>query len=318
MDLSHLPEAVLVNMLRQASPTTVITAKRLNKKMHRIVERNHLAKPRVDEFNVEVRTFFSRTRPIGKLQLKNGGAVQRRLVVTMKRRNKSRQVVEEDVEGPSSLSGTHVIGEEMKKVLLCDRLSFDGITADTAFFNMLTAKWNDLRCIHNLSFTLCRLKFTEEQLLSLLARTSCRSLTLDFCHFEQDIITDKVIASMPQLRTLRVQPRSSVFHRHLTDTSVRNWGSSPPHTIALYNCSTSITLQGIFDMIKAVDVDTAVDWDFGRVLPSEGADGQLFSMLSIPGLTILVSDDFRSRRVQMTRGTSRIAFNLTKEEAYTS
>ncbi|VDP04664.1 unnamed protein product [Heligmosomoides polygyrus] len=286
MDLSHLPEAVLVNMLRQASPTTVITAKRLNKKMHRIVERNHLAKPRVDEFNVEVRTFFSRTRPIGKLQLKNGGAVQRRLVVTMKRRNKSRQVVEEGVEGPSSLSGTHVIGEEMKKV---KGLSFDGITADTAFFSMLTAKWNDLR-----------------------------SLTLDFCHFEQDIITDKVIASMPQLRTLRVQPRSSVFHRHLTDTSVRNWGSSPPHTIALYNCSTSITLQGIFDMIKAVDVDTAVDWDFGRVLPSEGADGQLFSMLSIPGLTILVSDDFRSRRVQMTRGTSRIAFNLTKEEAYTS
>lgn len=60
----------------------------------------------------------------------------------------------------------------------------------------------------------------------------------------------QVIASMPQLRTLRVQPRSSVFHRHLTDTSVRNWGSSPPHTIALYNCSTSITLQGIFDMIK--------------------------------------------------------------------
>ncbi|KAK6053868.1 F-box domain protein [Cooperia oncophora] len=147
MDLSLLPEEVLVNVLRQTSPTTVITAKRLNKKLHRIVERNHLAKPRVDDFNVEMRTFHGRTRPIGKLQLKNngGGTVHRRLVVTMKRKNKSRQVVEEGVEGPSNSSGTQLIAEEMKKVLLYERLSFDGVTADTEFMNMLTAKWNDLK-----------------------------------------------------------------------------------------------------------------------------------------------------------------------------
>ncbi|VDL84250.1 unnamed protein product [Nippostrongylus brasiliensis] len=64
--------------------------------------------------------------------------------------------------------------------------------------------------------------------------------------------------------------------------------------------------------------DTVVDWDFGRVLPSEGVDGQLFSMMSISGLTILISDDFRSRRVQIAHGQSRIAFNLIKEEAFTT
>nr|CDJ96052.1 Cyclin F-box domain containing protein [Haemonchus contortus] len=194
MDLSLLPEEVLVNVLRQTSPTTVIAAKRLNKKLHRIVERNHLAKPRVDEFNVEMRTFHERTRPIGRLQSKNvgTGTLHRRVVVTMKRKNKRRQVVQEGVEGPSNLTGTQLIGEEMRKVLLYGRLSFDGVTADTEFLNMLTAKWNDLRCTHSLSFTLCRLKITEEQLLSLLKRSSCNSLTLDFCHFEHDIVSDKV------------------------------------------------------------------------------------------------------------------------------
>ncbi|WKY09430.1 hypothetical protein Q1695_002082 [Nippostrongylus brasiliensis] len=318
MDFSLLPEEVLVNVLRQTSPSTVVAAKRLNRKLFRIVERNHLAKPRVDDFNVEMRTFVARTRPLGKLQLKNAGTVHRRLVVTMKRKNKSRQVVEEGIEGPSSSSGTQLISEEMKKVLLYERLSFDGVTADTEFFNMLTAKWNDLRWVKSLSFTLCRLKFTEQQMLSLLSRTSCNSLTLDFCHIENDIISDKVIAAMPQLKTLRVQPRSNAYLRELTNVTVRNWGSSPPTTIALYNCTTNITLHGIFDMVKAMNSDTVVDWDFGRVLPSEGVDGQLFSMMSISGLTILISDDFRSRRVQIAHGQSRIAFNLIKEEAFTT
>ncbi|XGW01113.1 hypothetical protein V3C99_013796 [Haemonchus contortus] len=320
MDLSLLPEEVLVNVLRQTSPTTVIAAKRLNKKLHRIVERNHLAKPRVDEFNVEMRTFHERTRPIGRLQSKNvgTGTLHRRVVVTMKRKNKRRQVVQEGVEGPSNLTGTQLIGEEMRKVLLYGRLSFDGVTADTEFLNMLTAKWNDLRCTHSLSFTLCRLKITEEQLLSLLKRSSCNSLTLDFCHFEHDIVSDKVIAAIPQLRTLRVQPRSSVFLRNLTNVTLRNWTSKPPSTIALYNCVTNITVHGICDLIKTLSLDAVVDWDFGRVLPSEGSDSQLFSMMSIFGLTILISDDFRSRRVQIARGCSRIAFNLIKEESFTS
>ncbi|VDL63877.1 unnamed protein product [Nippostrongylus brasiliensis] len=242
MDFSLLPEEVLVNVLRQTSPSTVVAAKRLNRKLFRIVERNHLAKPRVDDFNVEMRTFVARTRPLGKLQLKNAGTVHRRLVVTMKRKNKSRQVVEEGIEGPSSSSGTQLISEEMKKV----------------------------------------------------------------------------IAAMPQLETLRVQPRSNAYLRELTNVTVRNWGSSPPTTIALYNCTTNITLHGIFDMVKAMNSDTVVDWDFGRVLPSEGVDGQLFSMMSISGLTILISDDFRSRRVQIAHGQSRIAFNLIKEEAFTT
>ncbi|KAK6010860.1 hypothetical protein OSTOST_24073, partial [Ostertagia ostertagi] len=108
----------------------------------------------------------------------------------------------------------------------------------------------EFSCIHSLSFTLCRLKFTEEQLLSLLTRTSCNALTLDFCHFEHDIISDKVIAAIPQLRTLRVQPRSSVFLRQLTNVTARNWASSPPTTIALYNCATNIALHGICDLIK--------------------------------------------------------------------
>ncbi|EYB89463.1 hypothetical protein Y032_0231g2990 [Ancylostoma ceylanicum] len=192
MDFSLLPEEVLVNVLKMSSPTTVVVAKRLNRKLNRIVERNHLGKPHVDDFSVEMRTFLGRTRPIGKLQLKNTEKMHRRVVVTMKRKHKSRQVVEEGLEGPSCSNGTSLVMEEMKKVQLYERLSFDGVTADTEFFNMLTAKWNDLSAVQSLSFTLCHLKFSKEQMLSLLTRTACRSLTLDFCHFEQDIISDKV------------------------------------------------------------------------------------------------------------------------------
>ncbi|VDM59208.1 unnamed protein product [Angiostrongylus costaricensis] len=318
MDLSLLPEEVLVNVLRLTTPTTVIAAKRLNKKLNRIVERNHLGKPRVDDFNVEMRSYVGRTRPVGKLQPKNSsGKLHRRIVVTIKRKNKSRNVVEEGIEGPSTY-GIDLIGEEMKKVLLLDRLSFDGVTADTEFYNMLTAKWNDLRCVRNLSFTLCRLKFSEEQMLSLLTRTACHSLTLDFCHFEHDIVSDKVLGAIVCLQSLRVQPRSNVFLHQLTNATLRNWATSPPTTIALYSCVTNITLQGIFDMIKCLSDDSIVDWDFGRVLPCEGVDGQLFSMMSLSGMTIFICDDFRSRRVQIARGASRIAFNLIKEEAFTA
>ncbi|ETN77055.1 F-box domain protein, partial [Necator americanus] len=191
MDFSLLPEEVLVNVLKMSSPTTVTVAKRLNKKLNRIVERNHLGKPRVDDFNVEMRSFLGRTRPVGKLQLKNSTKMHRRVVVTMRRKHKSRQIIEEAFDGPSCSNGTNVIMEEMKKVQLYERLSFDGVTADTEFFNMLTAKWNDMSFVQSLSFTLCHLKFSEEQMLSLLTRTACHSLTLDFCHFEQDIISDK-------------------------------------------------------------------------------------------------------------------------------
>ncbi|VDM65516.1 unnamed protein product [Strongylus vulgaris] len=41
-------------------------------------------------------------------------------------------------------------------------------------------------------------------------------------------------------------------------------------------------------------------------------------MMSISGMTIFVSDDFCSRRVQIARGSSRVAFNLIREEAFTS
>ncbi|KJH42418.1 F-box domain protein [Dictyocaulus viviparus] len=317
MDLSLLPEEVLVNVLRLTSPTTVIAAKRLNKKLNRIVEQNHLGKPHVDDFSVEMRTFVSRTRPLGRLQLKNPcGKLHRRVVVTMKRKNKSKYIVQEGIEGPSN-SGLNLIGEEMKKVNLDERLSFDGVTADIEFYNMLTAKWNDLRCVNSLSFTLCRLKLSEEQMLSLLTRTNCHSLTFDFCHFEHDIISDKVLSAIVSLQSLRVQPRSDVFLHQLTNATLRSWASSPPTTIALYSCVTNITLQGIYDMIMSLSDDSVVDWDFGRVLPSEGVHGQLFSMMSMSGMTILICDDFRSRRVQLARGDSRIAFNLVKEEAFT-
>lgn len=63
-----------------------------------------------------MRTFLGRSRPIGKLQLKNTGKMHRRVVVTMKRKHKSRQVVEEGLEGPSCSNGTSVVMEEMKKV----------------------------------------------------------------------------------------------------------------------------------------------------------------------------------------------------------
>ncbi|RCN34131.1 F-box domain protein [Ancylostoma caninum] len=323
MDFSLLPEEVLVNVLKMSSPTTVVVAKRLNRKLNRIVERNHLGKPRVDDFSVEMRTFLGRSRPVGKLQLKNTGKMHRRVVVTMKRNQKSRQVVEEGLEGPSCSNGTSLVMEEMKKVKLFlvqlyERLSFDGVTADTEFFNMLTAKWNDLSAVQSLSFTLCHLKFSKEQMLSLLTRTACRSLTLDFCHFEQDIISDKVINSMPCMQCLRIQPRSTVYLHQLTDATLKRWSVSPPTTIALYNCASNFTLQGIVEIIKSLAEDTLVDWDFGRILPRDGADGHLLSMMSISGMTIFVSDDFGSRRVQIARGPSRIAFNLIKEEAFTS
>ncbi|VDM68307.1 unnamed protein product [Strongylus vulgaris] len=152
MDFSRLPEEVLVNVLKMSSPTTVTMAKRLNKKLNRIVERNHLGKPRVDDFNVEMRTILGRTRPIGKLQLKSTGKLHRRIVVTMKRKHKSRQIVEEGIEGPSCSNKSNVIMENMKKVQLYERLSFDGVTADAEFFSMLTAKWNDLRFVTDLPY----------------------------------------------------------------------------------------------------------------------------------------------------------------------
>uniref|UniRef100_A0A1I7WAQ5 F-box domain-containing protein n=1 Tax=Heterorhabditis bacteriophora TaxID=37862 RepID=A0A1I7WAQ5_HETBA len=66
MDFSMMPEEVLINVLRCASPTTVSIAKRMNKRMHRIVERSNLGRPKVEDFR-KTNTVYNKYRGNGFL-----------------------------------------------------------------------------------------------------------------------------------------------------------------------------------------------------------------------------------------------------------
>ncbi|CAI4231560.1 unnamed protein product [Auanema sp. JU1783] len=318
MEFTNLPDEVIVHVLKNSSPSTVAKFRRMNRRMNDLINHHRLGRPVVDEFSVTIRTAPSRSAPMGRIQLKkNSNQMKRKVMFTMKRKNKHHHLVEEEnVEGPSNPSESQIIEKTLKTVKLANRVSFDGINVDSSFHKMVTSRWNDLSSVNNLTFTLCRMNLTEEELTSILLKTGLNSLTLDFCHFHTDVINDKILRLLPELECLRIQPRSPLYLAELTDNTLRAWSQKPPRTIALYNCITSFTIQGIVDFVKVVP-NTEAEWDFGRVLPSTNSAEALLSLTMTPGVTVNVSDDYRSRRIQVDRLKSKIAFNLLTEEIFT-
>lgn len=169
MDLSSMPDDVLIRLLNTASPNDVARAKRLNKRFHQIVDTFNLGKPRVKEFwwvrkhhflnffndSIQFFSVESRVSPIspskiGRLRLgSTSNAPKRRVVVTMRRDRgvKRSERIEDPSRSTSSESANSFVQENLRKVELQEKLSFDGVTLDEEFYKMLTAKKEALRLV---------------------------------------------------------------------------------------------------------------------------------------------------------------------------
>ncbi|CAB3398140.1 unnamed protein product [Caenorhabditis bovis] len=318
MSLSDLPDDILIRLLSESSPRDVARAKRLNHRFNHIVERYNIGKPIVKEFSVESRLATTPTRPFGKLRIGNmlTAKQRRRLVVTMKREKGSKCVERVDDPGCSN-DQKEFIQENMRKVVMSERLSFDGVTLDNDFYNMLTARWNDLRHVSSLSLSFCHIHLSSAQFADLLSRMSIRHMILDFCTFDSMLVSDKVLRELPYLETLKIQPRSHCCLSDLTDATLNFWAAKEqvPRTVQMYNCATRVSIDGIKSLLTTATAQTSsvpIDWDFGLLLEPAQIDNIMMSLIFSPGVHVTVQDDFRSKRVQLNNRAEKaqLSFNL--------
>ncbi|KAF1752840.1 hypothetical protein GCK72_019395 [Caenorhabditis remanei] len=319
MNLNDMPDDVLIRLLNTASPTDVTRAKRLNKRFNQIVETFNLGKPRVKEFCVESRVSSVLPTKIGRLRLGSTPmASKRRIVVTMRRDKGVKR--SERLEDPSCSNSTEsanlFVQENLRRVELQEKIAFDGLTLDEDFYKMLTAKKDALRHVTTISLSLCHIRLSWTQFADLLSRMTVKHLFIDFCTFDPSLISDKVLASLPHLETLQIQSRYPCFLNELTDQTLINWAtnSTVPKVIQLRNgCASRITVEGIKMMImRALSTPPQpapkVDWDFGLLLEPTQSDSSLLSLLLCPGIDAKVTDDFRSRRIILTRDQLALQF----------
>lgn len=324
MSLNDMPDDVLIRLLNTASPCDVNRTKRLNKRFHQLVNTFNLGKPRVTEFCVESRVSAIHPSKIGRLRLSpSTSAPKRRIVVTMRREKGVKSV--ERLEDPScstsdACSANLFVQENLRRVELQEKLSFDGVTLDEDFYKMLTMKKDGLRHVTTISLSLCHIRLSWTQFTDLLSRMTVKHLYIDFCTFDPSLISDKVLMSLPHLETLQIQSRYPCFLNELTDQTLINWAtnSTVPRTIQLRNgCASRITVEGIKMMImrslstpSQQQSDSKIDWDFGLLLEPTPSDSSLLSLLLCPGIESKITDDFRSRRITMLRPNFSLQFAI--------
>ncbi|PIC23315.1 hypothetical protein B9Z55_017056 [Caenorhabditis nigoni] len=317
MTLNDMPDDILIRLLNTASPTDVSRTRRLNKRFNQLINTFNLGKPHVKEFCVESRIANTCPTKIGRLRLgPSSTAPKRRIVVTMTRDRGVKRT--ERLEDPScSSSANKFVQENLRSVELDEKLSFDGLTIDDAFYKMLTMKKDGLRHVTTLSLSLCHIRLSWTQFTDLLARMTVKHLYIDFCTFDPSLISDKVLMSLPHLETLQIQSRYPCFLNELTDQTLINWAtnSKVPRTIQLRNgCASRITVEGIKMMImrslQPQPTSSKIDWDFGLLLDPAQSEASLLSLLLCPGIESKVTDDFRSRRITMSRQNLALQFSL--------
>ncbi|PAV90906.1 hypothetical protein WR25_21617 [Diploscapter pachys] len=311
LHLCDLPNDVLINVFSKASTGDVLAVKQANKQLHRVVEQYNLGRPSVDEFSVEMRTNCKRVAPIGRIQMKPAKESGRRIVVTMKRKGKVKQIVEETEyeQGPS-----RAINHQLRKIESTSKLSFDGICINSEFVQGLLSKLNRLRSVVSVTLTLCRIDLEESEWVKFLSSMPIESLSLDFCTINSSLISDKTLLPLSSLRSLRIQPRGLIHLPLLTDSLLHHWtgrhSNDFVHTLHLYNCTTEISTEGILEFLQVLPPNIKGDFDFGRIHPEAQNEGHLMRLLLSCGSWMNVKDDWRSRRVEIKTPIKAIAFNL--------
>ncbi|CAL2044426.1 unnamed protein product [Caenorhabditis brenneri] len=321
MNITDMPDDVLIRLLNTASPTDVTRTKRTCKRFNRIVNTYNLGKPLVKEFCVESRIAPGMPTKIGRLRL---GAMmttpKRRTVVTM-RRDKGIKTTER-LEDPScsnaNQSANLFVQENLKKIELQEKISFDGVTLDEDFYKMLISQKNGLEHVTTISLSLCHIRLSWIQFTDLLSRMTVKHLYIDFCTFDPSLISDKVLMSLPLLETIQIQSRYPCFLNELSDQTLIHWATSSavPKTIQLRNgCASRITVEGIKMMImRALSTPTAsqppskFDWDFGLLLEPTQTDSAILSLILCPGFEVKIADDFRSRRINLSHQNFTLQF----------
>ncbi|PAV91189.1 hypothetical protein WR25_19244 isoform C [Diploscapter pachys] len=258
-----------------------------------------------------MRTSCKRAAPIGRIQMKPAKESGRRVVVTMKRKGKVKQIVEETEyeQGPS-----RAIDHQLKKIESTSKLSFDGICINSEFVQGLLSKLNRLRSVVSVTLTLCRIDLEESEWVKFLSSMPIESLSLDFCTINSSLISDKTLLPLSSLRSLRIQPRGLIHLPLLTDSLLHHWTSRQSndfvHTLQLYNCTTEISTEGILEFLQALPPTIKGDFDFGRIHPEAQNEGHLMRLLLSCGSWMNVKDDWRSRRIEIKTPIKAIAFNL--------
>ncbi|CAI2353471.1 unnamed protein product [Caenorhabditis sp. 36 PRJEB53466] len=315
MNLGDMPDDVLIRLMNTSSPRDVARAKRLNKRFHQIVEQYNLGKPCVKEFCIESRVSQVSPSKVGRLRL---GAVtsapKRRTVVTMRREKGIKRVERVEESSCSSDSTTSFVQENLKKVVLGEKLSFDGVTLDEDFYNMLIAKPNSLKQVTTVALSLCHIRLSWTQFAELLARMTVKRLYLDFCTFNASLISDKVLMSLPHLEILQIQPRYPCFLNELTDETLIHWatnGKVPKKILLRSGIGCRISVEGIRVLMTSALLDPSsvpIDWDFGLLFDPTNAESVLLSFVLSPGWQVNISDDLRSRRIHLKRQNCALQF----------
>uniref|UniRef100_A0A8R1DUN8 F-box domain-containing protein n=1 Tax=Caenorhabditis japonica TaxID=281687 RepID=A0A8R1DUN8_CAEJA len=319
MSLNEMPDDVLIRLLNTAAPQDVVRVKQLNKRFNRLVDTYNLGKPRVKEFCIESRLVpnasSSSPHKIGRLRLAPSGIQKRRVVVTMRKERGVKKV--ERLEDPSCSTATNqFVQETMKKVVLDEKFSFDGVTIDEEFYKILMAKNNNMRHVTTLALSLCHIRISANQWIELLSRMTVKHLYVDFCTFDPSLFSDKVMMSLEHLETLQIQPRFPCFLNETSDQTLIYWatrGTVPPTVLLRNGCASRITPDGIRMLITsalASQASAKLDWDFGLLLGTTQFDAALLTFILYPGWQVKVSDDFRSRKIQVQKESTVTQFSL--------
>uniref|UniRef100_A0A8R1DJM1 HTH_Tnp_Tc3_2 domain-containing protein n=1 Tax=Caenorhabditis japonica TaxID=281687 RepID=A0A8R1DJM1_CAEJA len=173
-----------------------------------------------------------------------------------------------------------------------------------------------LKHVTTLALSLCHIRISANQWIELLSRMTVKHLYVDFCTFDPSLFSDKVMMPLEHLETLQIQPRFPCFLNDTSDQTLIYWatrGTVPPTVLLRNGCASRITPDGIRMLITsalASQSSAKLDWDFGLLLGTTQFDAALLTFILYPGWQVKVSDDFRSRKIQVQKESTVTQFSL--------
>ncbi|CAJ0582803.1 unnamed protein product, partial [Mesorhabditis spiculigera] len=276
MDFANLPTDVLLTIFKQCNQADQARGKRLNKRLHGVLNSRCAPKPSAEELRYSVVDLEVRRAPLGR--------------PVFKRSKDTRRLV---------------------TVHLNSRLAFEGagISFDKRLFSMLLA--HDLKRVDTIHFTLCHVYWSARELAEILGRTSLKRLNFEFCLMSTGLLSDEAFAQLEQLESLTIQPRGHHLMPELTGRSLKNWLNHTPKHVQLADLITGIRIRDIVNFLQKIPTETPFDWDLGTVQADDASSSDLARLLMLPNFSILVDDREFGRRIVVEKPSSPTWANVT-------
>ena len=153
-------------------------------------------------------------------------------------------------EPASSCLTFNLLAKVLKRFTVSEELVFKSIPITNSLLSTFLKPVADICNVSKVSLISCTFEkdLDSSMFSSLIQKTSCKELSIEYCFGVEDLITDSFFDTMTELKKFVLMSVPSQKFSRLTDQGLRNL--SKLHVVYMPNCVTDFTVSGVNEFLK--------------------------------------------------------------------